>query len=280
MSPKEFEKGFQRWKRLGGDVRGPRRRRRDEGGDEGGGERRRGRPDDDETRHGDLFRMLMPDLAPYLYFVHSRRLAEEYARSLGRRLNRSLLPFDDRPALHARIDEAIETLGRDVVDGELEGLYRKGVAFHHAGLHVQLKALVEELYERKLIMVLYTTSTFALGVNMPARSVAMDSIVKFDGRSTNPLTVREFLQQAGRAGRRGMDAQGYVVIKADFKDFGQIAPWLQRYISGEPERVNSSFNLSFNSVVSLLERHPRAKVRALVERSFLSYKMRAQAKGP
>ncbi|MBK9643607.1 MAG: DEAD/DEAH box helicase [Deltaproteobacteria bacterium] len=279
MSPKEFEKGFQRWKRMGGDVRGPRRRRRDEGGEEGGGDRRRGRPDDDETRHGDLFRMLMPDLAPYLYFVHSRRLAEEYARSLGRRLNRSLLPFDDRPALHARIDEAIETLGRDVVDGELEGLYRKGVAFHHAGLHVQLKALVEELYERKLIMVLYTTSTFALGVNMPARSVAMDSIVKFDGRSTNPLTVREFLQQAGRAGRRGMDAQGYVVIKADFKDFGQIAPWLQRYISGEPERVNSSFNLSFNSVVSLLERHPRAKVRALVERSFLSYKMRAQAKG-
>ena len=86
--------------------------------------------------------------------------------------------------MRLRLREAMDTVGPEVIDDELYQLYLKGIAFHHAGLHVQLKALVEELYENKLIDVLYTTSTFALGINMPARTVVLDALEKYDGRGT------------------------------------------------------------------------------------------------
>jgi superfamily II RNA helicase len=146
-------------------------------------------------------------------------------------------------------------------------------------LHVQLKALVEELYEAKLIDVLYTTSTFALGINMPARTVVLDALQKYDGRGTRPLTVREFMQKAGRAGRRGMDSEGYVVVRMDFEQFAESKPGLARYLADEPEKVNSSFNLSFNSIVNLLDRLDDVQIRAVVERSFLAWRLQRQALG-
>ena len=157
------------------------------------------------------------------------------------------------------------------LDDELCALYARGIAFHHAGLHVQLKALVEELYEEKLIRVLYCTSTFALGINMPARSVAFDGLKKFDGRSVVPLTTRQFMQKAGRAGRRGLDQNGHVIIRMDLEDYEECKPLLERYHRGAYEPVRSSFNLSWNSVVNLLARHDEDHIREIVGKSFLSW---------
>ncbi len=218
-------------------------------------------------------------MTPYLYFVFSRRSAEACARQLGQRLNRSLLEGERHKQMRNRLRKAVDVIGTDVIDDELYQLYLKGVAFHHAGLHVQLKALVEELYEAKLIDVLYTTSTFALGINMPARTVVLDALQKYDGRGTRPLTVREFMQKAGRAGRRGMDSVGYVVVRMDFEQFGEAKPGLARYLADEPEKVNSSFNLSFNSIVNLLDRLDDVQIRAVVERSFLAWRLQRQAEG-
>jgi superfamily II RNA helicase len=144
-------------------------------------------------------------------------------------------------------------------------------------LHVHLKALVEELYEKKLIKVLYCTGTFALGINMPARTAVFDKLERYDGRGMIPLPAREFMQMAGRAGRRGLDDEGLVVTRAPVDDWPDLSPRLRRYLEGRTEPVHSRFGLSFNSVVNLLQRHDRERVRELVERSFLAFFRRNQA---
>jgi superfamily II RNA helicase len=223
--------------------------------------------------------MLHPSYGPYLYFVFSRRSAEACARDLGKYADRCLLDEGQERRMRDRLRTAIDEIGTEVLDPDLYDLYAKGIAFHHAGLHVQLKALVEDLYESKLLMVLYTTSTFALGINMPARSVVLDDIHKYDGRGTRPLTTREFMQKAGRAGRRGMDKKGHVVVRLDFDNYEEAKPHLERYMRGKPEEVRSSFNLSFNSIVNLTERMDDEQVRELLDRSFLAYRLQQASVG-
>ena len=154
---------------------------------------------------------------------------------------------------------------------------QKGIAYHHAGLHVALKALVEELYEKRLVEVLYCTSTFALGINMPARTVVFDSLTKFNGVDIVPLTVREFMQMAGRAGRRGIDTEGDVVVRMRFDDWAEQQKIWRTLVRGDAEPVSSSFNLSFNSVVNLLDQYPEDKIRTILERSFRAYQNRQSA---
>src|SRR5262249_38961226 len=148
------------------------------------------------------------------------------------------LSLEQRGAMETRLVRASQEIG-PALEPELMELYRKGIAFHHAGLHVQLKALVEELYESHLIEILYCTSTFALGINMPARSVVFDGLFKYDGQGTRPLRIREFMQKAGRAGRRGLDHTGHVAIRTDVEEYEAIKPLVQRYLSGVSEPVRS-----------------------------------------
>ncbi len=231
------------------------------------------------TTHQDVFELLQErDLLPYLYFCFSRKNVENFARSLGQRLRRSLVPKERHVELAARLDEFARTDSGRVLEPELRQLYENGIAFHHAGLHVQLKALVEELYEARLIQVLYCTSTFALGINMPARTAVFDGLRKFDGRMLRPLTTREFMQKAGRAGRRGMDTVGHVVIRTDPEEWKYNERSLQTYLRGEPEPVRSSFALSFNSIVNLLQRAGKEHIREIVEKSFLAFSMQGEAR--
>ncbi len=224
------------------------------------------------VRHGDVFRMLWPDLAPYLYFVFSRRDAEQMARGLSSRLDAPLVTDDERDQIQAALDAFALQPGSDAaMDRELFEMYRRGVAFHHAGLHVMLKALVEDLYEQRLIKVLYCTGTFALGINMPARTAVFDGLQRFDGEGMINLPAREFMQMAGRAGRRGLDDEGLVVIRCATEDWPHVRQQLRYYLQGNLEPVRSRFGLSFYSVINLLQRHEPARIRALVERSFLAF---------
>ena len=231
------------------------------------------------TRHVDVFDLLFPEQAPYLYFVFSRRDTEGMARSLVRQLNRPLLDEDEQEQVRAHLDAFVESdeTAASALDGELAHLYLAGVGFHHAGLHVHLKALVETLYEKKLIKVLYCTGTFALGINMPARTAVFDGLERFDGRGMIPLPAREFMQMAGRAGRRGLDAEGLVVTRCGIDDWPDIEARLERYLTGRTEPVHSRFGLSFNSVVNLLDRHEPDRVRDIVEKSFLAFHRRNKA---
>ena len=266
-SVKQYAEQVKKLRKQGPD----RRRHRDR--------RRRGRQRRDGARrtgHIDIFRMMrQAEFTPYLYFAFSRRNCETFATNLVRRLRgESLLTVEQRRDLAARIDA---TEG-DAVTPQLATMYRAGIAFHHAGLNVRLKALVEELYEARLIQVLYCTSTFALGVNMPARAVAFDGLSKFDGRELALLTTRQFMQKAGRAGRRGMDETGHVVLRLDPGDWPPLQGAVKRYQRGEYEPVRSSFNLSWNSVVNLVGRHDLDAVRDLVQRSLLAWQYEDLAK--
>lgn len=284
--PAEFAKKMQRYVESAGGGAGGGGGRRDA---HGRGGRDKGRPDRHGgrggapraaiTTHHDVFDMLVDgDHLPYLYFCFSRKNVENFARSLGQRLRHSLVDKAHRVELAARLDEFAGGEGGKVLEPELRELYEKGIAFHHAGLHVQLKALVEELYEARLIQVLYCTSTFALGINMPARSAVFDGLRKFDGRMLRPLTTREFMQKAGRAGRRGLDELGHVVIRTDPQEWAYNERSLQAYLRGEPEPVRSSFALSFNSIVNLLDRAGPDHIREVVEKSFLAFAMQNEAR--
>lgn len=264
VSPNEFEKLYRRWQK---DKKSDKKSRSNDRND-----RNRGRRDQsDRTRHSDVFRMLPSDQYPALYFIYSRKMTEQLAIELSR------TPVGRALARTAKTDEIAQHLRPveqdypDLITAPLKNLLLKGIAFHHAGLHVALKALVEELYEAKLVQVLYCTSTFALGINMPARTVIFDSLEKFDGVEMVPLSVREFMQMAGRAGRRGIDSEGDVVIRLDYQEFHTVVPFYKNLLSGRSEPVSSSFNLSFHSVVNLLERYPEREIRVLLERSFKAY---------
>jgi superfamily II RNA helicase len=230
--------------------------------------RNRGSHDTEMTRHVDLLEMMPRDNFPALFFIFSRSLVERLAGNLAEsRLARQFGEMANQGEIDERLQE-FEAEHPDVLDGRLRSMYRKGIAAHHAGLHVALKALVEKLYEEKLLNIVYCTSTFALGINMPARTVIFDSLKKYNGREFAPLTIREFMQMGGRAGRRGIDPEGEIVIRQDFGEYDEVRRLLDSLLSGESEPVTSSFNLSFHSVVNLLNNHDEERIRLLLERSF------------
>jgi ATP-dependent RNA helicase HelY len=225
-----------------------------------------------ETTHIDVFHMLGEEAHPYLYFVFSRAKTESLAFMLSRHIGHSLLSKEEQEQVQAHIDRFMEDAkGSLALTKHLKRLYRDGIAFHHAGLHVLLKNLVEELYEKKLIRVLYCTGTFALGINMPARAAVLDGLERYNGQGMIELPTREFMQMAGRAGRRGMDDEGLVVMRMNLEEFPDMLPRIERYMAHRYEPVHSRFSLSFNSAVNLLHHHPIERIQQLVERSFLSW---------
>jgi superfamily II RNA helicase len=241
--------------------------------------RDRGGSDGDMTTHLDILEMMPKEEFPALFFIFSRKMVEKLAYSLSRsRLSSKLNDMADTRELQSRIDSFAHE-HPDVLTPRQKSMYMNGIAAHHAGLHVKLKALVEELYEAKLLNIVYCTSTFALGINMPARTVVLDSLTKYNGEEFAPLTVREFMQMGGRAGRRGIDPEGDVIIRQDFKYYDEVRPMLDGLLAGESEPVESSFNLSFHSVVNLLDNFDEARIRTLLNRSFKAYQARKNAEG-
>jgi superfamily II RNA helicase len=236
-------------------------------------DRRRGRDGGGEgqTRHLDMLNLLPPEAFPALYFIFSRALVEQLAHELARERRGRYAPSGTQyDKIEAKLNEFDrETPG--VLTQKLRHMYLAGIGFHHAGLHVALKSLVEELYEGSLLGVLYCTSTFALGINMPARTVIFDSLMRFDGKEVSPMSVREFMQMAGRAGRRGMDTEGDVLIRQDFRDYEEIRNEARFYFENKSEPVLSAFNLSFHTIVNLLRRFDDAQIRDMLTRSFKAY---------
>ena len=116
-----------------------------------------------------------------------------------------------------------------------------------------LKEVIERLFTSRLIKVIFTTETFALGINMPARTVAFDELRKFYGRFHSNLKTRDFYQMAGRAGRRGIDDEGFVYsrVNSNYITFDE----LKRIIYGRPEKVRSRFNASYATLLTLYEKY-------------------------
>ncbi|MCC6315824.1 MAG: DEAD/DEAH box helicase [Thermomicrobiales bacterium] len=228
----------------------------------------RAAPEMDEPQPREIIDALAhDDLLPAIYFLFSRNDCQSYAERLA--VMRPHLVSERQVAL---IDQTVATVlaGMRPEDRELGqvqaivAMARKGIGFHHAGLLPILKQLVEVLFTRGLMEVVFATDTLALGVNMPARSVVVGRMSKWDGRRRRALTPNEFQQMAGRAGRRGMDRHGHVVVP--------YSPWFTFHetldiATGELLPVRSAFAVRYNTVLNVWDPPRGERVRAMLQQS-------------
>lgn len=143
-----------------------------------------------------------------------------------------------------------------------------GVAAHHAGLIPVFKETVEHLFRQKLVKVVFATDTLALGINMPARSVVIEKLEKFNGESRVPITPGEYTQLTGRAGRRGIDTEGHAVI---VWRSGMNPHALGALASRRSYPLYSSFKPTYNMAVNLIERYGRQVAREILEESLAQF---------
>lgn len=185
---------------------------------------------------------------PILFFCFSRKECERRARH-GWRLR--LLTKTEHAKMDALFGEICDlySLEPDASLDELKALALEGVSYHHAGMLPQHKELVERLFTSGLIKLLFTTETFALGINMPARSVVFSSLRKFNGIGFDVMTTREYQQMSGRAGRQGIDTEGLVYAVMEDRRTG--IKDIKKLISNDVEPVQSRFNLSYSSLINL-----------------------------
>lgn len=208
-------------------------------------------------------------LLPALFFCFSRKECEIKARA---NVGRPPMRDDERRRIGRLFDDICAKFElRPDRDPALQGIKARaegGVGFHHAGMLPIHKEIVERLFTSGLLKLLFTTETFALGINMPARAVIFDSLRKFDGVTFDYMRTRDYMQMAGRAGRLGIDTEGTVISILDDEDLLD-AP-LAALFGDKVEPVTSRFNLSYSTVLNLYERMGRQLVDAY-DRSFAAF---------
>ncbi|GAB3387283.1 hypothetical protein GCM10027568_06790 [Humibacter soli] len=230
------------------------------------------RPDAGRLDRPDVIRLLDDrNLLPAIVFVFSRAGCDQ-AVSQVLRSGIRLTEAHERDEIRAVAEERCRTIADEdlAVLGYwewLEGLQR-GVAAHHAGLLPAFKEVVEELFQRKLVKVVFATETLALGINMPARTVVLERLEKFNGEARVPITPGEYTQLTGRAGRRGIDVEGHCVIQwRDGLDPQAVAALASR----RSYPLNSSFRPTYNMAVNLIAQFGRERTREILESSFAQY---------
>ncbi|KAJ2770521.1 Antiviral helicase ski2, partial [Coemansia nantahalensis] len=216
------------------------------------------------------------ELLPAVVFTFSRKRCEEQANSLR---NVDFLNDSRRSQVHIFVERCLKRLKPEdralpqIV--AMRGLLKRGIGVHHSGLLPILKEIVELVFARGLVHCLFATETFAMGVNMPARCVVFSALRKHDGRSFRDLLPGEYTQMAGRAGRRGLDKTGVVVINAAGDVPDSVA--LHTMILGAATRLESQFHLTYTMVLNLL-RAKQLRVEEVIKRSF--GESAAQGKAP
>ena len=218
--------------------------------------------------HVNLIKELGPDKLPCFFFSFSRKDCQVKARELARKGF-----FKSNPEIisifNLKLKEAPPDINKLSSTRIMKETIGQGIAFHHAGLLPIVKEAVEELFSKGLIKVLYTTETFAVGINMPAKTVCFNSLRKYDGVNFRNLNTKEYFQIAGRAGRRGIDTLGYVVsmiYRPTFK-YSEI----KELTSKDVDPIKSQFRLSINSVLNLINLHTPKDIEKILRMSFFSY---------
>ncbi|KKY23960.1 putative atp dependent rna helicase [Phaeomoniella chlamydospora] len=222
--------------------------------------RRKGRGKDKRLNKGgtkgpsDIYKIvrmiMMKNYHPVIVFSFSKRECEALA------IQMSSMTFNEETekAMVTKVfNSALEMLSEE--DKKLPQiehilpLLRRGIGVHHSGLLPILKETIEILFQEGLIKVLFATETFSIGLNMPAKTVVFTNVRKFDGVSQRWVTPSEFIQMSGRAGRRGLDDRGIVIMMID----QQMEPGVAKEIvRGEQDKLNSAFYLGYNMILNLL----------------------------
>ena len=131
-------------------------------------------------------------------------------------------------------------------------LLKKGIAIHHAGVMPILREMIELLFEKKYIKLLFATETFAVGINMPTKTVIFTSLTKFSGNEMRYLLPHEYTQMAGRAGRRGIDTVGHVIHCNNLFAINSFPNDYRNMLTGPPKMLKSQFKISYNLILNIL----------------------------
>lgn len=212
---------------------------------------------------------------PCFFFCFSRRKCEDNATELAK----SRL-FQQNIEVSAVVRAKFSSLSPEISKLKSAASLRKvlpfGIGFHHAGLIPAMKELVEELFSKGLLKVLYTTETFAVGINMPAKTVCFESLRKFDGMNFRFLNSKEYFQIAGRAGRRGIDRIGHTYAMIQRRDFDYYI--LKKITAKDTEPIRSQFRLSVNTSLNLIKRHSAPEIEKILKMNFYTFQRLASAK--
>jgi len=209
---------------------------------------------------------------PTIYFRFGRRSAEELAWVIVRSGTLPALTLERTQAIGDAMARALQDMDDDTRGltqvTDLMRILPTGIAYHHAGLIHPLKALVEELFAAARLDVVVATSTLAMGLHLPARSVVLGELKKFNGQSFEPLTATEYRQMTGRAGRRGIDTMGAaVLVPSSYLPFEAVF----RRMSGPPEPLESAFELRYNTVLNLYRPDDEQRILNLLENNLAAF---------
>jgi len=219
------------------------------------------------------------DLLPAIVFIFSRAACDDAVRQCVRDGLRLTDPTE-RAAIRRIAEAHVESLTDDDLgvlgyDEWLEGL-EAGIAAHHAGLVPAYREAVEACFAAGYLRVVFATETLSLGINMPARTVVIERFTKFGGSGRATLTSGEYAQLTGRAGRRGLDAEGNaVVLWSPETTFAEVA----RVALAPPPDLRSSFRPTYNLAVNLVRRFDRPRALEVLRRSFAQWQATSQPHG-
>lgn len=208
------------------------------------------------------------NMAPVIVFSFSKKECEAYAVIASK----SDYNSDEEKRLVQQVfNNAISILSEEdqklpQVESVLP-LLKKGIGIHHSGMLPVLKETIEILFSEGLLKVLFATETFSMGLNMPARTVLFTSCRKWDGKETRWITSGEYIQMSGRAGRRGLDDKGIVILMIDERMSPSAA---KDIVKGQANPLNSAFHLTYNMVLNLL-RVEGINPEFMLQRSFFQF---------
>lgn len=209
-------------------------------------------------------KLAQKQMLPAIYFIFSRRGCDRAMEDMS---TLSLVTPEESEILRVKVDAFVERNPEIARTNQLDAIVR-GVASHHAGLLPAWKGFVEELFQQGLVKVVFATETLAAGINMPARTTVISSLSKRTDSGHRLLNGSEFLQMAGRAGRRGMDKVGYVLtVQSPYEGSRESV----KLATGGADPLVSQFTPSYGMVLNLLQVHTLEKAKELIERSFAQY---------
>ena len=208
------------------------------------------------------------NLTPSIFFYFSRDRVETKARQAATNRHKIKKSKELREVFNdvfGSLDSnQYELLNLD----ELLWMWLRGIGYHHAGLAPIVKEFIEYLFLNRYIKFLFATETLSLGLNLPAKSIVIDRLYKFDGIKTRLINQSEFLQLTGRAGRRGIDTKGFAFVNYDrnIENF-----WYNNLFTLKSSILKSAYSISYSSILNMLNKYSLSEAIDLLEKSFFAY---------
>ena len=208
------------------------------------------------------------NLTPSIFFYFSRDRVETKARQAATNRHKIKKSKELREVFNDVFGSLDSTQYELLNLDELLWMWLRGIGYHHAGLAPIVKEFIEYLFLNRYIKFLFATETLSLGLNLPAKSIVIDRLYKFDGIKTRLINQSEFLQLTGRAGRRGIDTKGFAFVNYDrnIENF-----WYNNLFTLKSSILNSAYSISYSSILNMLNKYSLSEAIDLLEKSFFAY---------